>query len=191
MRDFLPFAFFLSFIIFQRIAELLIAKSNEKWMIKQGAIEFGRGHYLVMVAVHILFPVCFCLEKILLNRGLSPFWPAIFGVFIMAQVLRIWIISTLGRCWNTKIIVLPHFSVIRKGPYRFLRHPNYVVVSLELIVIPMLFSAYFTAILFTVVNGLMLAIRIPMEENALKNLTEYGGIFQDCHRFIPKFVKKM
>lgn len=189
MKDFLPFGIFISFIIFQRLTELLIAKNNEKWMIKKGAIEFGRGHYRVMVGMHILFIICLCFEKLLFNRGLSPFWPAIFGIFIMAQMLRIWIITSLGRFWNTKIIVLPHFSVVRKGPYRFLRHPNYVVVSLELIVVPLLFNAYATAVFFTAINGIMLAIRIPEEEKALISLTEYEGIFQGCHRFIPKFVK--
>jgi len=189
MRDFLLFTIFISFIIFQRVVELLLAKSNEKWMLKQGAIEFGKRHYRMIVILHFMFMICFSMEKLLLNLGLSTLWPAIFGVFILAQVLRIWIIASLGRCWNTKIIVLPQFPVIRKGPYRFLRHPNYVVVSLEIIVIPLLFSAYFTAIMFTVLNSLVLMIRIPAEEKALKALTAYEGIFQDCHRFVPKFVK--
>ncbi|NRD80515.1 hypothetical protein HPT25_24640 [Bacillus sp. BRMEA1] len=189
MRDILLFIFFIGFIICQRMVELLIAKRNEKWMLNKGAIEFSGRHYYVIVAVHFLFIISFCLEKILWDRGLFSAWPVIFCLFIIAQLFRVWIIRSLGRCWNTKILVLPDYPIIRKGPYRFLKHPNYVIVSLEFLVIPLLFSAYFTTILFGVLNATLLAIRIPAEEKALKTLTEYEGVFNGCHRFIPKFVK--
>jgi len=98
--------------------------------------------------------------------------------------------SSLGKYWNTKIIVLPHAQVVRRGPYRYIKHPNYFVVTIEFVVIPLLFEAYFTACLFTILNGLILSIRIPEEEKALKTLTEYEGTFQNCKRFIPRLLNK-
>ncbi|WP_312472929.1 isoprenylcysteine carboxylmethyltransferase family protein [Neobacillus sp.] len=189
MIDILPFIFIFAFIILQRVIELFVAKSNENWMKQQGAIEFGTQHYQYMVLMHLLFFVSFFIEKTLFNRGLSPLWPWLLFIFISTQLMRIWVITSLGRYWNIKIIVRPNADIIKKGPYRFIKHPNYFVVSIEIIVIPMLFTAYFTAFLFTVLNVIMLSIRIPEEEKALRNLTEYEGEFQDCNRFFPKFVK--
>ncbi|MDN3016765.1 isoprenylcysteine carboxylmethyltransferase family protein [Paenibacillus sp. BSR1-1] len=189
MKDFLPFILFFSFIILQRIVEVLVAKNNESWMKKRGAIEFGEKHYRFMVLMHSLFFISLLLEKLLFNRGFSTVWPWVLMIFVLAQFFRIWVIASLGRFWNTKIIVLPDAPAIRKGPYRYIRHPNYFVVTIEFLVIPTLFSAYLTACLFTIFNAIMLAIRIREEENALKSITEYEGTFKDCHRFIPKFDK--
>ncbi|GHH98248.1 isoprenylcysteine carboxyl methyltransferase family protein [Neobacillus kokaensis] len=189
MIDFFPFICLISYLAAIRSMELGIAKSNENWMKQRGGVEFGASHYRVMVLMHMLFFVAFILEKIGLNQGLSPIWPVILFSFVLVQFLRVWVIVSLGRYWNTKIIVLPNAKVIMKGPYRFLRHPNYCVVSLELLVIPLLFSSYITAILFTLLNILMLRVRIPEEERALRSLTEYEGIFQEHNRFIPKYVK--
>ncbi|MGG3469583.1 isoprenylcysteine carboxylmethyltransferase family protein [Neobacillus pocheonensis] len=189
MIDILPFMFLFSFIVLQRILELLVAKSNEKWLKQQGAVEFGKGHYYFMVLMHTMFFVSLLVEKVFLNRGLSPVWPLFLFGFVLVQFLRIWVITSLGRYWNTKIIVLPGAKAVKKGPYRFIRHPNYFVVSIELLVIPCMFSAYYTACLFTLLNGIILTIRIQEEEKVLKSLTEYEGDFQDCNRFIPKFVK--
>jgi methyltransferase len=189
MKDIFPFLIFISFIIFQRIVEVFVAKRNEKWMKKQGAIEFGVSHYKYMVLMHVLFFIELSAEKVFLDRGLSPLWPIIFGVFALAQFIRIWAISSLGRFWNTKILVIPNAEVVRKGPYRFLKHPNYFVVAMELFIVPLLFNAFYTAFLFSILNVIMLMIRIPEEEKALKTLTEYDGAFQDCNRFIPKVVK--
>jgi methyltransferase len=190
MNDFLPFIIFFGIIIFQRIVELFVAKSNEKWMKQQGAIEFGVKHYRYMVMLHLLFFVSLIIEKVLWNRGLSSMWPLFLFVFILAQLIRIWALFSLGKYWNTKIIVLANAKVIKKGPYRFIKHPNYFVVAIELVVIPLLFKLYFTAILFTILNIIMLMIRIPEEEKALRELTEYAGTFQKCNRFLPKLLNK-
>ncbi|MGZ4159476.1 MAG: isoprenylcysteine carboxyl methyltransferase family protein [Neobacillus sp.] len=190
MKDFIPFLAFLAIIIVQRIIELFIARRNEKWMKQRGAIEFGRKHYRYIVWMHMLFFISLCLEKILFNRELSYIWPVLVLIFSIAQIIRIWAIFSLGKYWNTKIIVLPNAGVVRKGPYRYIKHPNYFVVSIELTVVPLLFGAYITAVLFTFLNFIMLSIRIPEEEVALKKLTEYEGIFQNCNRFLPKLLNK-
>jgi methyltransferase len=190
MNDFFPFLAFFIALIIQRIAELFIAARNEKWMKKQGAVEFGVRHYRYMVWLHLLFFASLFFEKLVFNRGLSPIWSLLLLVFLAAQVVRIWAISSLGKYWNTKIIVLPHTKVIRKGPYRYIKHPNYFVVSVELVIIPLMFEAYVTAIVFTLLNVLMLSIRIPAEEKALRTLTEYEGAFQNCHRFLPFMLNK-
>jgi methyltransferase len=184
------FSIFISVMIVQRLLELVIARRNERWMKSQGAIEFGMKHYQYIVLMHSLFFAFLLFEKITFSRELSSFWPLLAAVFVCAQLIRVWAISSLGSYWNTKIIVLPNVDVVRKGPYRYLKHPNYLVVSLELLVVPLLFGAYITAVLFTLLNILMLSIRIPAEEKALRELTEYAGSFGSCNRFLPKLLNK-
>ena len=141
--------------------------------------------------MHVLFFIVLFTEKFTLERGLSYIWPLVLALFCFAQFIRIWAIISLGKYWNTKILVLQGANVVRRGPYRVLKHPNYFVVAVELLAVPVLFSAYFTAFLFTILNIIMLMVRIPEEEKALKTLTEYEGIFRDCNRFIPRIVKKL
>lgn len=167
------FSFIISFIIAQRLVELAIAKNNEGWMFKQGAYEVGADHYPWMVAMHCAFFFSLIVEIILFNRPLSFVWPLFFGLFVVAQVLRIWCLISLGRFWNTKIIILPGADVVRKGPYKWIRHPNYLIVTTELLVLPLFFSAYWTAIVFGLLNVWMLSVRIPAEEKALKEATNY------------------
>jgi methyltransferase len=183
------FQIIIGFIVLQRAVELRIAKRNEKWMKQQGAIEFGEKHYRYMVLMHVLFFICLTTEKVYSNRGLSYLWPILLSVFFVAQIIRIWVITSLGRYWNTKIIVLRDAKVIKKGPYRHIKHPNYFVVAIELVVVPLLFNCYITACLFTFLNAIILMIRIPEEEKALREHTEYEGTFQDCNRFLPKVIK--
>ncbi|WP_053366899.1 isoprenylcysteine carboxyl methyltransferase family protein [Bacillus sp. FJAT-27245] len=185
------FAVFIAFIIFQRVAELIIARKNEKRMKREGALEFGQGHYPWMVLMHAGFFLALILEVWLLGKGLSPLWPILLAAFILAQAGRLWALSTLGKYWNTKIIVLPGANPVRKGPYRFIRHPNYVIVTLELLVVPLLFEAYMTASVFAVLNAIMLSVRIPAEEKALSKLAEYEQMNQGTNRFIPQMLKKI
>jgi methyltransferase len=189
MNDFLLFSLLVTIIVFQRMIELYIAKGNEKWMKQQGAIEFGEKHYKYMVLLHVLFFIFLSAETLMGKRGISSFWPVYLSIFCLAQLVRIWVITSLGKFWNTKILVLANTKVVKKGPYRFLRHPNYLVVAIELFAVPLLFNSYYTSILFTILNIIMLNVRIPTEENALKTLTEYEEAFRDCHPFIPKIVK--
>ncbi|SDL92876.1 isoprenylcysteine carboxyl methyltransferase family protein [Bacillus sp. OK048] len=186
----IPFFLFISVIIIQRLIELMIARKNEKWMKEQGALEFGTNHYPFIVLMHSLFFLVLVFEKIAFSRELAPIWPLLAAVFIFAQLMRVWAISSLGRYWNTKIIVLPNVDVVRKGPYRFIKHPNYLVVSIELLVVPLFYGAFVTACLFTLLNILMLSVRIPAEERALRELTEYEGSFEKCNRFLPKMLNK-
>lgn len=190
MRDIFYFLSFFSFVILQRIIELFIAKGNEKWLKAQGGIEFGTRHYRTMVLMHSMFFVSLFFEKFLLNRALSPLWPAVLSLFVFTQIIRLWALTSLGRYWNTKIIVLENAPVIKKGPYRYIKHPNYFVVTIELIIIPIMFKAYFTAGLFTILNMVMLYVRIPEEENALKNFTKYEEAFANCRRFLPILLNK-
>jgi len=173
----LLFAFVITIVIIQRLAELIIAKRNETWMRNQGAFEVGARHYRIMVTMHVMFFVSLLLEVVIVNRPLSPIWVVFLSVFLVAQVARIWCLTSLGKFWNTKIIILPGADVVKKGPYAFIRHPNYVIVTTELLVLPLIFSAYFTAILFTMLNIWMLSVRIPTEEKALKQATNYEEKF--------------
>ncbi|WP_325048681.1 isoprenylcysteine carboxyl methyltransferase family protein [Peribacillus glennii] len=172
------FWLFISILVLQRLVELSIAKKNENWMKEQGAIEFGKSHYPWMVLMHIGFLSSLILE-VMLNRFVTaPLWPVWLAIFILAQACRIWVIISLGKFWNTKIIVLPESDITAKGPYKYMKHPNYLVVAVEIIVISLLFDAFITGILFTLLNLWMMAVRIPEEENALGNLTRYNTIFQ-------------
>ncbi|WP_342505773.1 isoprenylcysteine carboxylmethyltransferase family protein [Sporosarcina sp. FSL K6-2383] len=171
------FSTIISIVILQRLIELLIARRNEKWMLAQGAFEVGTAHYPMMVTMHIAFFVSFLLEVMIFERVLSPIWIVLLGIFLLAQTARIWCLLSLGKFWNTKIIVLPGADVVRRGPYRWVRHPNYMIVTIELLILPLLFGAYFTAVLFTLLNVWMLSVRIPAEEKALKEATNYRETF--------------
>lgn len=155
-------------ICLQRLAELRIARVNETTMKSYGAIEFGKSHYPLIVILHVSFLFSLCIEYIVKSPSLNSFWFLLLGFFILLQIGRIWIIKSLGSFWNTKIIVLPNAKLVKKGPYKWIPHPNYLIVALEIAVIPLIFQAYFTAILFSILNGIMMAIRIPTEEAALK-----------------------
>jgi len=171
------FSIVISIVILQRLIELFVAKRNEKWMLGQGAFEAGADHYPIMVTMHITFFMSMLLEVLVIGRTLSPFWILLLGIFLLAQAARIWCLLSLGKFWNTKIIILPGADVIRRGPYRWVRHPNYLIVTIELLVLPLLFGAYFTAILFSLLNVWMLSVRIPAEEKALKEATNYRETF--------------
>ncbi len=178
------FAFFL-FIVCERIGELYIAKRNERLLKAMGAKEFGTGHYTFIVLTHVLFFLSFLVEATWRGMNISPWWPLLLSSFIFVQLLRVWTIVSLGRFWNTKIIVLPHAKVVAKGPYRWLRHPNYLIVTLEFILIPLLFQAYWTMVFFSLLNALLLSIRISVEEQALLTMTNYESAFHDRPRFLP------
>ncbi|MDW0110202.1 isoprenylcysteine carboxyl methyltransferase family protein [Sporosarcina aquimarina] len=167
----------LSVVILQRLAELIIAKNNEKRMLAQGAYEVGARHYPAIVLLHTAFFVSLLLEVVIRKPGLSPIWGILLTLFLLTQVLRVWCLASLGKYWNTKIIILPGADVVMKGPYKFIRHPNYFIVAMEILVLPMIFGAYFTAILFTLLNAWMMSVRIPQEERALKDATNYKEKF--------------
>ncbi|WP_100010829.1 isoprenylcysteine carboxyl methyltransferase family protein [Lentibacillus sediminis] len=161
----------LGLIVLQRLVELVIAKRNEKWMKNQGGIERGSGHYLLFIILHVSFFLSLLVEM-LLNSPEITFHYVLFALFLITQAARIWCIQTLGRFWNTKIIIAPNFSLVKEGPYKYMKHPNYVIVGVELFIIPLLFGAPVTAIIFPILHILLLTVRIPAEEQAL---TEFAG----------------
>ncbi|WNS80478.1 isoprenylcysteine carboxylmethyltransferase family protein [Domibacillus sp. DTU_2020_1001157_1_SI_ALB_TIR_016] len=168
------FWLFILFLCVQRISELFIAKRNEKWMLSQGAYEAGTRHYPLIVALHTLFFISLIAEVTMMEKTLSSNWPMWLTLFLVTQLGRVWTLRSLGPFWNTKIIVLPGAKVVKRGPYRWVRHPNYIIVTLEFIVIPLLFQAYYTAIIFTLLNAWMLSVRIAAEEQALTDATDFG-----------------
>jgi methyltransferase len=172
------FYIIIAIVIIQRLVELIIANRNEKWMRSQGAFEAGAVHYPIMVTMHIAFFISLLVEVFVTNKPLSPLWIPLLSLFLIAQIARVWCLASLGTFWNTKIIILPGADVVKKGPYKFIRHPNYVIVATELLVLPLIFSAYFTAIVFSFLNIWMLSVRIPVEEKALKEVTNYREEFR-------------
>ena len=165
------------FVIAQRLTEVFVAKRNEKRMLSQGAYEVGASHYPYMLALHSSFFLFLLVEVMTKTTSLSPLFPLFFMLFVAVQALRIWCLHSLGTFWNTKIIILPGAKVVKKGPYVFFRHPNYAVVCLEILLLPLMFQAYFTAFCFTLLNITMLSVRIPMEEKALREATNYNHVF--------------
>jgi methyltransferase len=173
-------------IIVQRLVELYIANRNRKWMINQGGYEVGQEHYIYLVLLHATFFISIIAEVNYMERSLAFWWYVPFAVFCITQGIRIWCLFSLGRFWNTRIVILPGAKVVAKGPYRFLRHPNYLIVITEILVIPLIFQAYFSSVIFTLLNALVLYIRIPYEEKALQEATNYDEVFKSRSRFIPK-----
>ncbi|MFJ8237772.1 isoprenylcysteine carboxyl methyltransferase family protein [Ureibacillus sp. NPDC094379] len=172
------FFIIVSFVIAQRLIEVSVAKRNEKRMLRKGAYEVGASHYPIMILLHVSFFISLIIEVLLVDRPLSPIFLLLFIIFLGTQALRIWCLSTLGEYWNTKIIILPGANVVKKGPYKYIRHPNYLVVCIEILLLPTMFQAYFTAIIFTLLNFIMLSVRIPMEEKALMEATNYTTEFK-------------
>ncbi|MGG0656251.1 isoprenylcysteine carboxyl methyltransferase family protein [Rummeliibacillus pycnus] len=157
-------------ICLQRIVELRIARANEHYMKERGAIEFGQSHYPFIVLLHVSFLFSLLIENLIKGFALSPIWIWLLGFFLILQIGRVWAIKSLGHFWNTKIIVLPNANLVKKGPYKWLPHPNYLIVALEIAIIPLIFQANLTAALFTILNMVMMLIRIPAEEAALKSI---------------------
>ncbi|MGB3356423.1 MAG: isoprenylcysteine carboxyl methyltransferase family protein [Mycobacterium sp.] len=154
----------------ERIAELVVSQRNLTWSRSRGGVEFGAGHYPVMVVLHTGLLVG-CLVEAAHREFIPALGWSMFAVVIAAQGLRWWCITTLGRQWNTRVVVVPDAGRVTGGPYRFLSHPNYVAVVLEGIALPLVHSAWITATVFTVLNAVLLWVRISVEDKALESLT--------------------
>ena len=159
-------------VALERVAELVVSKRNLAWSRARGGVEFGSGHYPTMVVLHTALLVGCVAEVALLDRPFLPAlgWPML-AVVLGAQVLRWWCISTLGRQWNTRVVVVPGAPRVTGGPYRLLSHPNYVAVIAEGIALPLVHSAWITACVFTALNAALLATRIRTENTALASLS--------------------
>ena len=167
------FYLLVGFVILQRLLEVAYARSNERLMKQQGAIEAGAGHYKWIVLLHVLFFLSLIVEVEMWEPSYGRGWLVFLAVFIVAQILRVWALASLGRFWNTKILVLPGATKVKSGPYRWIPHPNYIVVAMEIAALPLIFGAWRTAIVFSIANALLLLlVRIPAEEKALGKLKD-------------------
>jgi methyltransferase len=150
----------------ERVAELVVSLRNAKWSFAHGGVESGRGHYPFMVVLHTGL-----LAGCLVEAAHRPFIPALgwtmLAVVLLSQGLRWWCITVLGHQWNTRVIVVPGLHLVARGPYRWIRHPNYVAVVAEGIALPLVHTAWITAVVFTVLNIPLLAVRIRCEDAAL------------------------
>lgn len=163
--------FLAALIIIQRLLELRLAARNRATALAAGAQEFGATHYPLFFVLHSGWLVGWIVEARRRGSKLSQFWAGWLALFGAAQGLRYWCIASLGRAWNTRILVIPDAAPVRRGPYRFLAHPNYVAVALELLSVPLIFGAWVSALIATALNAaLLLGVRIPAEEKALQLL---------------------
>lgn len=153
----------LALVTLQRLFELWLSNRNTRRLLAQGAREHGRSHYPLIVAVHVLWLAA--LWWLAPGRAIDGFW---LTMFVLLEIGRIWALATLGPRWTTRIIVLPDAPLVRTGPYRFVNHPNYLIVIGEIAVLPLVFGLWQVALLFTVLNGAVLAIRIRAENKALR-----------------------
>jgi methyltransferase len=159
----------------ERLVELVVARRNAAWSMARGGVMTGRGHYPWMVALHTGLLVGCLLEVGLAARPFVPAlgWPMV-GLVLAAQGLRWWCITTLGRQWNTQVIVVPGLPLVTSGPYRlrWLRHPNYVAVAVEGLALPLVHGAWITALTFSALNAGLMIVRIRCEQAALVSLRE-------------------
>lgn len=155
----------------ERMAELALSQRNLAWSRARGGVEFGARHYPTMVALHTGLLAGCLLEVFALHRPFLPAlgWPML-AVVLGAQSLRWWCIATLGHQWNTRVVVVPEAARVTRGPYRFVSHPNYVAVVVEGFALPLVHTAWITAITFTVLNAALLRTRIEVENSALAGL---------------------
>jgi methyltransferase len=159
-----------TYLVVVRILELEISKKNEKWLIENGAIEFGKSHYKYILLLHIIFYISLLVEFNFYgnNIELKLFNYFLFGFSIILQFIRFSLIKSLGKFWNTKIFRIPGTRLIKTGLYKRFNHPNYIIVILEIVCIPLIFSLYITAITFSLINLILLSIRIKEENRALR-----------------------
>lgn len=156
----------------ERLAELVLAQRNLAWSRTRGGVEVGGGHYPVMVVLHLALLVGCVVEVVVMKR---PFIPALgftmLTLVVAAQLLRWWCITTLGRQWNTRVVVIPGAARIDGGPYRWFSHPNYVAVAVEGLALPLVHTAWVTALAFTTLNAALLSTRVRVENSALARLS--------------------
>lgn len=154
----------------QRLLELALAGRNARRLFARGAVEVGAGHYRWLVALHTGWLVAMALG---IPADTTPHTP-LLAIFALLMAARLWIIAALGPYWTTRIVTLPGAPLVRRGPYRLLRHPNYAVVTAEIAVLPLAFGAAGIAVVFTVLNALLLAWRVRIEERALAGRPTQG-----------------
>lgn len=152
----------------QRLAELVVSRRHERGLAARGAVEVGRRHYPAMVLLHTAFLLACTLEVWLLPRPfVPPLAAAMLVLLLLATALRYWAIATLGERWTTRVLCLPGAPPVRRGPYRFLAHPNYLAVVVEIFALPLIHGAWLTAAVFSAANAFLLVLRIRAEEEGM------------------------
>jgi methyltransferase len=177
-------------VALQRLIELAVSKRNERRLRARGAVEAGAAHYPWMVALHTAFLVSCLAEVWLLPRPfVAPLAAVALAVLAAASALRVWTLSTLGERWSARVLVLTGAPPVVGGPYRHLRHPNYLAVVLEIAALPLVHTAWLTALVFTVANAVLLRVRIGVEEAALSAAasgdSSYARAFAGRPRLLP------
>ena len=157
-------------VALQRLLELAYSRRNEHRLRAMGAVEFGAGHYPLMVGLHALWLASTLVEGLLRGPEIPAWWPVPLAAFLLVQPLRYWAILSLGENWNVRVLVVPGGKLVRNGPYHFFPHPNYVVVAVEILTFPLIFGAWITALVFSLLNGAFLYARIRTENRALREL---------------------
>ena len=155
-------AIILSFVTLQRLGELVLSGRNTERLLERGAIEIGAGHYPMLVALHAAWLITLWV----FGWDHQVYWPAL-AAFAVLQGLRVWVLASLGSRWTTRIIVLPGAPLVAAGPYRYVSHPNYAIVTAEIALLPLALNLPLLALLFSVLNAIVLAIRIRTETRAL------------------------
>lgn len=155
-------AWLVAFLAAQRLIELCFAQTNTHRLRRMGAIEFGAAHYPLIIVLHATWIVGLLILGH--DRDINPFW---LSVFVALQIGRLWVIASLGRRWTTRVMVLPGAVPVARGPYRWLRHPNYFIVVLEIAVVPLALGLPVFALIFSAANAALLAYRIRIENEAL------------------------
>ncbi len=155
----------LTLVTLERVGELWLARRNTRGLLARGGVEHAAGHYPIIVALHALW-----LLGLWLLAPDQPISLAWLGAFGLLQILRFWTLATLGERWTTRIITVPNETLVRRGPYRFIDHPNYAVVVGEIAVLPLVFGLWQFALVFSILNAAVLFIRIRAENGALANL---------------------
>lgn len=152
----------------ERLVELAVSRRNAQWSFAHGGREFGQGHYPVMVGMHALLLVSCVAEVATQHRPFLPWlgWPMV-ALVVASTAMRWWCVATLGRHWNPRLIVIPGAPLVRRGPYRLIHHPNYTAVAVEVAALPLVHSAWWTAVVFTLANAAVLRVRIQEENRAL------------------------
>ena len=171
MTSLLTFTVIVALVGVERLAELVVSKRNAAWSLERGGVETGFGHYPFMVVLHTGLLVGALVEAWVRRPDVPGLlaW-SMLALVLASQALRWWCIGTLGRRWNTRVIVVPGLPPVDSGPYRLLRHPNYVAVVVEGVALPLLHASWITALVFTVANAVLLRVRIRAEDAALATL---------------------
>lgn len=163
-----------SIVAVQRLLELRYSRRNERRLRAKGAVERAAKHYPVMVTIHVGWLVSTVVEGLLRGPEIPPWWPVPLLLFLAAQPLRYWVLLSLREKWSTRILVVPGARLVRRGPYRLINHPNYLVVVVEILTFPLIFGAWITALAFSLFNAGILYVRIREENRALSELASRG-----------------